>query len=179
MPRAVTLHALSLVLVSAALPPSQACVDRMQRPSTLDDVGVRLGGEWLSKVRHRTTLEGYLSQFSVVDWPPEQAGFLYAGDGVTRVVDFKGRTRVRLSTPDSSSLMDAHGVPVRFGTDDFLVATLSMSNWDRTQLIVFDRSGTLRFREVVRGSCKAVAAPEPDAFLFGCGPNVRRYSLRR
>jgi len=130
------------------------------------------------KVRRRKAMEGYLSQFSVLAWPPEQSGLLYAGDGVTRVVDFEGRTRVRLSTPDSNFLMAAHGAPVRFGTDDFLVVTLSMDNWDRTQLFVFDRDGTLRYREVVSGVCNAVAAPEPDAFLFGCGPSVRRYALR-
>jgi hypothetical protein len=59
------------------------------------------------------------------------------------------------------------------------VLTLSMSNWDRTQLAVFDRSGALRYREVVAGTCNAIAAPEPDAFLFGCGTTVQRYSCRR
>ena len=86
---------------------------------------------------------------------------------------------MRLAAPDGTFLMDAHGAPARLGGEDYLVLALSMSNWDRTQLAVFDRSGGLRYREVVTGTCNAVAAPEPDAFLFGCGLAVHRYTVRR
>ncbi len=130
-------------------------------------------------VRLRASPEGYFSQFSLVEWPRGQSGLLHARDDGAQVVGFDGETRVRLATPDSSFLMNAHGTVARFDGDDHLVLTLSMSNWDRTQLVVFDGSGALRYREVVAGRCDAVAALEPDAFLFGCGRTVLRYAVRR
>lgn len=130
------------------------------------------------RVRWRTKPTGYLSAFSIVQWPPGQTGILHAGDGVTEIIDFHGRTRVSLATPDSSFLVDAYGASVRFGAEDFLVLALSGANWERTQLLVFDRVGTLRYREVVAGDCVAVAGPEPDSFLFGWGASVIRYRAR-
>jgi hypothetical protein len=130
-------------------------------------------------VRRRLRPEAYFSQFSLVEWPRGQSGLLHAGDEGAQVVGFDGKTRLRLKAPDSGFLMNAHGAAARFGGDDYLVVTLSMSGWDRTQLVVFDGSGALRYREVVAGTCDAVAAPEPEAFLFGCGHAVLRYAARR
>jgi hypothetical protein len=52
------------------------------------------------------------------------------------------------------------------------------SNWERTQLFVFDQAGTLRYREVVVGKCVAVASSDPNGFLFGCDGRVYRYVPR-
>jgi hypothetical protein len=129
-------------------------------------------------VRASVSPAGYFSQFSPVEWPRGQRGLIHATDEGAEIVGFDGQTRVRLAAPDSAFLMDAHATAARLGNDDFLVLTLSMSNWDRTQLAVFDRGGALRYREVVAGTCDAVAALDPDAFLFGCSAAVQRYSVR-
>jgi len=124
------------------------------------------------------SVSGYLSDFSLVRWPPPEAGVLHSGDGATEILGFDGKVRASLVTPDSPSLGEASGVAARFGADDYLVLALSARSWDRTQLFVFDKGGALRYREVVVGNCRAVAAPEPDAFLFGCGTRVWRYKNR-
>jgi hypothetical protein len=130
------------------------------------------------KVLSRAQTEGYFSGFSLVQWPPHQTSLLHAGDGVTRVIDFKGTVRVRLETPDTNFLGDAYGAAARLGGREYLALAVSTSHWDRTQLFVFDRDGVLRYREVMPATCLAIAAPEADAFLFGCGPRVLRYAVR-
>lgn len=130
------------------------------------------------KVLSSAQTDGYFSQFSLVEWPSLRTGLLHAGDGVTRIVDFDGKVRVSLETPDTGFLGEAHGAATRFGGSDHLVLAVSQSNWDRTQLFVFDQGRTLRYREIVAATCGAIAAPEPDAFLFGCGSRVLRYAAR-
>jgi hypothetical protein len=130
------------------------------------------------KVLKRTRAAGYFSDFSLVEWPSQRIGLLHGGDNTTSVVDFDGSTRAALQTPDTGILTDAHGALVRFRGSDHLVLAMSASLWDRTQLFVFDRGGVLRYREVMPGKCVAVAAAEPDAFLFGCDSRVYRYSRR-
>jgi len=130
------------------------------------------------KVLRRVQTQGYFSQFSLVEWPRQRTGLVHAGDGVTSVVGFDGAVRASLPTPDTSFLGDAHAALARFGGIDHLVLAVSATTWDRTQLFVFDHAAILRYREVVAGNCVAVAAPEPNAFLFGCGSRVLRYSAR-
>jgi hypothetical protein len=55
---------------------------------------------------------------------------------------------------------------------------VSHSPWDRTQLFVFDEANVMRYREVVAAARVAIAAPDPDAFLVGCGSRVQSYALR-
>jgi hypothetical protein len=126
----------------------------------------------------RVHTDGYFSRFSVVQWPPQKTSLLHTGDGVTRIIDFSGTVRVRLETPDTSFLGDACGAAARFDGREYLALAVSQSNWDRTQLFVFDQANVLRYREVVAAACVAIATPEPEAFLFGCGPRVLRYTVR-
>lgn len=128
------------------------------------------------KVLRRAEMPGYFSDFSLVEWPRAQTALLHAGDGLTRIVDFDGAVRLSLKTPDTGEFNEAHAVTARFDGGDHLVLAVSELTWDRTQLFVFDRQAVLRYREVVIGRCVAIAAPEPDAFLFGCGSRVLRYS---
>ncbi|HEY5988634.1 MAG TPA: VCBS repeat-containing protein, partial [Streptosporangiaceae bacterium] len=121
------------------------------------------------KVLRRVQAEGYFSEFSLVEWPRQRTGLVHTGDGLTSVLDFDGTVRASLQTPDTSFLSAAHAALVRFGGSDHLVLAVSASNWDRTQLFVFDQGAVLRYREVVPGNCVAVTALEPNAFLFGCG----------
>jgi hypothetical protein len=130
------------------------------------------------QVLKRVQTEGYFSEFSLVQWPPPRIGLLHAGDGLTRIANFDGSVRVRLGTPDTSFLGDAHAAVAHFGGSDYLVLAVSESHWDRTQLFVFDEGGVLRYREVVSAPRVAVAAPDPDTFLLGCGGRVLRYSAR-
>jgi hypothetical protein len=126
----------------------------------------------------RASTDGYFSEFSVVAWPPGTTSLLHAGDGVTRIIDFRGTVRVALETPDTSSLAEAQGVAVRLGGHEHLVVVVSHSPWDRTQLFVFDEANVMRYREVLAGARVAIAAPDPEAFLLGHGPRVLRYTLR-
>jgi hypothetical protein len=130
------------------------------------------------KVLRRAQTEGYFSQFSLVQWPPGRTGLLHAGDEMTRVIDFDGQVRSRFQTPDTSFLADAHGALARLGGGDHLVVAEFQSNWERTQLFVFDQAGALRYREVVAGKCAAVAASDPNGFLVGCDGRVYRYVPR-
>jgi hypothetical protein len=126
----------------------------------------------------RVPTDGYFSGFSVVPWPPRTTSLLHAGDGVTRIIDFRGTVRVLLETKDTSFLGDARGIAARLDGREHLVLAVSVSNWDRTQLFVFDEANVLRYREVVDAARVAIAAPEPEAFLFGCGTRVLRYTVR-
>jgi hypothetical protein len=128
------------------------------------------------KVLRRMATEGYFSEFSLVKWPLQRTGVLHAGEGVTEVLDFDGTVRVRLQTPDTTFLSDAHGTAVRLGDADYLALLVSASNWDRTQLLVFDHDANLRYREIMPGTCTALAAPAPGEFLCGCGHQVLRYA---
>ncbi len=130
------------------------------------------------KLLRRVQAEDYFSEFSLVEWPRQRTGLVHTRDGLTSVLDFDGTVRASLQTPDTGSLSDAHGAIARFGGADHLVLAVSASTWDRTQLFVFDEGAVLRYWEVVPGNCVAVAAPEPNAFLFGCGSRVLRYSGR-
>ena len=80
------------------------------------------------RVRWRTKPTSYFSSFSIVQWPPGHTGVLHANDGATTVIDFHGKTRVSLVTPDSSFLNEAYAVPERFGEEDHLVLALSGAN---------------------------------------------------
>ena len=126
----------------------------------------------------RVHTEGYFSGFSVVQWPPQKTSLLHTGDGVTRIIGFDGAVRARLETPDTSFLGDARGAAARFDGREYLALAVSQPNWDRTQLLVFDHSNVLRYREVVAAGTVAIAAPDSEAFLFGCGPRVLRYTVR-
>jgi hypothetical protein len=129
------------------------------------------------KVIRRAGVEGYFSQFAPVHWPPGQPGFLHVTDTSVDVLDFQGMPRVRLETPDLNVVLyEARGTAVRLGDRDYLVVSASAGHWNRGQLLVFDLTGALRYREVVPAECTAVAAPEHGAFLFGCESRLFRYS---
>jgi hypothetical protein len=130
------------------------------------------------KVVRRRKPEGYLGDFSVVEWPPRQVGLLFTDEGFTGIVDFEAKRRVRLDTPDTDSLGEAHGIGVRIGGGDYLVLAVSVSFWERTQLFVFDQTNALRYREVVSEGRLALGAAEPDGFLLGSGSRVLRYAAK-
>jgi FG-GAP repeat len=128
------------------------------------------------KVLRRSATEGYLSQFSLVQWPPAQVSLLHAGDGMTRVVGFDGQVRRPFRTPDTTFLDDARGATVRLNEANHLVLIVIQSSWERTQLFVFDEVGTPRYREVLAGTCSALGVRRPDEFLLGCNGRVYRYA---
>jgi hypothetical protein len=141
------------------------------------------GNDRGGKVLRRTSfglglLGGYVSDFSLVRWPPSRIGLLNSDDGSTTVLDFDHKARATLVTANSSSLDEAYGAVARFGSEDYLVLAIVQGQWERSQLFVFDMKGVMGYREVVSGECGAVAAPETDAFLFGCGTRVLRYAVR-
>jgi len=131
------------------------------------------------KVIRRIAVESYLSQFSLTRWPEPQLGLLQVGDGHTNVLDFDGRVRLRLDSPETTRLCRVRGATAQLGGSPHLVVTASQSNWDRAQLFVFSQEGALRYREVLPAECAAVAAPDQDAILSGCGPRLVRYTERR
>lgn len=130
------------------------------------------------EVLKRANADSYFSQFSVVQWPSGRTGLLHAGDDATSIVDFDGRLRSRFETPDTSFLADARGVAVRLDGTDHLVLAVSQSNWDRTQLFVFDHGGIARYREILAGTCGSLAALDVRSFLFGCHDRVYRYATK-
>jgi hypothetical protein len=130
------------------------------------------------EVRRRVHIEGYLADFSVVRWPPTQLGLLHAADSHTEIVDFDGKARARLNTPDTSRLGQARAVATRFADADHLALAVSQRHWDRSQLFVFDASGARVYHEVLPGQCVALAASDPNALLLGCGERVLRYEPR-
>ena len=127
-------------------------------------------------VIRRAATEGYFSQFSLVRWPSDRLGLLHAGDGVIRVVDFDGRVRDRFPVPDASFLGDVRGVTVRLEGVDHLVLAVYQTHWERTQLFVFKAPGTLRYHEVLGGTCAALGTSRSAEFLVGCEGRVLRYA---
>lgn len=134
---------------------------------TLRDAGGR--------VMRRLAVERYLSNFSPVSWP-QGTGLLHIDDGRTSIIDFDGRARTELETPETSAFGQARGTVALLDGGRHLVMTASQSHWDRAQLFVFDQGNVLRYREVLAAECVAVAAPEADSFLLGCGSRVLRYA---
>ncbi len=128
------------------------------------------------KVLGRKGVEPYLSQFSVVEWPPSRMGLLHSVDDGTNVLEFDGAIRTHLKTPDTSALSDAVGAVTRLGGENHLVIASTSASWDRTQIFVFDEKGALRFREVAPAECATIATPEENSFLLGCGSRVLRYA---
>ncbi len=128
------------------------------------------------RVLGRKPVEPYLSQFSVVEWPPSRKALLHSVADATDVLDLDGTIRTQLKTPDTTQLCDAVGAVTHLGGESYLVIAITLAHWDRTQIFVFDERGTSRFREVAPAQCATIAAPEEDSFLVGCGSRVLRYA---
>jgi hypothetical protein len=130
-------------------------------------------------VLKRVSVESYLAQFVMVQWPPGQDGVFHATAAGFEVLNYDGTVRARLDAPDGSELYEVQAVGAQVNGGDYLAVAASSRHWNRTQVLVFDKDGTLRFREVTLGECGCLSAPEPNAFLLGCGSRVLRYSSRR
>jgi len=129
---------------------------------------------------------GYFSGFSLCQWPTKKDRLyaLSAEGNAVWILNFNGSSAARFDAPNAGDLGEARGVPIKLqqSAPEYLAVVVNLDQWDRSLLYIYDRSGKLRYQEVLGESCPSIAAiPDAksvtDILLVGGQSRVLQYSI--
>ena len=128
----------------------------------------------------------YFSHFSLCPWPTStnRSYALLSVDETIWLFNFDGSVAAQYPAPDCGSLGHAHGVTAKLDPmkADYLAVIVDFNNWNSAIFYVYDSSGSLIFKEVIRESCPAITTLRDektgtDTILVGGTGKIWSYQL--
>ena len=137
------------------------------------------------KIVRRAKPSSYFSVFSLCRWPSraDRQFLLSAADDKFWIFDYDGTRLATFDAPETGSLGDAHGAPVRLraGEGPSFAVIVEFHNWNVSVLYVYGPDQKLVYQEVIADNCRSMTAvpregSDVDDLLIGGTGTIWKYA---